>query len=413
MIDIVEWIDRSVGPGCIWYAKRLSYNDTQRSGSHQAGPYISKDMLFRLFPDLNDPNEENPRVEFDMYIDSDADHRRVNAIWYNNKMRGGTRNETRLTGFGGAGSAFLDPESAGAIAVFAFRLVSKATKTCCHAWICRNGLEEDVVEDNIGLIPPNRAIIWPSRHPLMSGVTREPRTLLQRCRLSADRMPTEWLNGYPSAREMVEKTIELTGITGSLEPDSRILRRVDCEFELFRSVEEVNELPVIKRGFNNMDGFLDRAKAVTQRRRARAGLSLELHTRQIFVEEGLVEDEDFAYQPRSEGRKRPDFLFPSEAAYADSGYPDHSLAMLAVKRSAKDRWRQILNEAGRVQRKHLFTIQDSVSEAQVREMIDASVQLVVPRPFIGNYSPSVRDALITLEDFVTHVRLLRGQGEKK
>jgi hypothetical protein len=48
------------------------------------------------------------------------------------------------------------------------------------------------------------------------------------------------------------------------------------------------------------------ANAVTNRRKAGSGLSLELHARTIFDEEGLR----YSHVEVSEGKKRPDFLFP-------------------------------------------------------------------------------------------------------
>ncbi|MCE3520131.1 restriction endonuclease, partial [Escherichia coli] len=82
-------------------------------------------------------------------------------------------------------------------------------------------------------------------------------------------------------------------------------------FEIFRSVEQAIELPFIQAGFATVDDFIARAQTVLQRRKARSGRSLELHTRAIFVEERLVEGTHFAHQPESEPGKRPDFLFPS------------------------------------------------------------------------------------------------------
>ena len=85
----------------MWYVKRLSATDTQATGSNQAGPYISKQFIFAAIPSLYRPAEENPRVEFEMVIASHDDVRTVTAIWYNKLLHGRTRNETRLTGFGG------------------------------------------------------------------------------------------------------------------------------------------------------------------------------------------------------------------------------------------------------------------------------------------------------------------------
>ena len=55
-----------------------------------------------------------PTAGFRFFIDSHADTRQVRTIWYNNILRGGTWNEAGFTGFGGARSALLDPDSTGA-----------------------------------------------------------------------------------------------------------------------------------------------------------------------------------------------------------------------------------------------------------------------------------------------------------
>ena len=94
--DLQDWLEGHSGQDFTWFAKRLSGNDTLANRSHQAGPYIPKDLLFRMFPQLNRPEAENPHVWFDLHVDSHPDSRRVKAIWYNNRWRGGTRNETRI-----------------------------------------------------------------------------------------------------------------------------------------------------------------------------------------------------------------------------------------------------------------------------------------------------------------------------
>ncbi|WP_196424114.1 type II restriction endonuclease [Commensalibacter melissae] len=85
-----------------------------------------------------------------------------------------------------------------------------------------------------------------------------------------------------------------------------------------------------------------------QRRKARSGRSLELHLREIFLEEKLKEGLNFSYQPETENGKRPDFVFPCENAYKNKHFLSKQLRMLAVKTTCKDRWRQILNEADRM-----------------------------------------------------------------
>ena len=211
---------------------------------------------------------------------------------------------------------------------------------------------------------------------------------------------------FPSGADIVRKAIELRAVTG-LAPDERLLKRRCCEFEIFRSLEETVELPNVQKGFSTIDEFLARAQTILQRRKARSGRSLELHLREILLEEGFREHEDFSHQPESEPGKRPDFLFPSERHYKAPEFPASNLRMLAVKTTCKDRWRQILSEADRIQEKHLLTLQEGVSEGQFREMTEAGVKLVVPEALAESYNKKIRPYLQTLESFIGNVHLLK------
>lgn len=405
LTDLIDWMDEYTGHRYVWYVKRLSGNDTLANGSHQAGPYMPKSFLFSMFPALNQPDLENPRVQFDLHIDSHMDSRPVTAIWYNNKLRGGTRNEARLTNFGGASSALLDPDSTGALAVFVFVLNEQQSTDDCHVWVCSHETEEDLVEDRVGPVEPREYRIWTVNEAGFADLFTDLKKLRVSCWLERDEIPTAWLARFPSGAEIIRKTVELRPDNG-IAPDRRLIRRRECEYEIFRSVEEAIELPWIRQSFGNVDEFIARAQTILQRRKSRAGRSLELHTREIFMEEGLNEGEHFSYQPESEPRQRPDFLFPSETAYKNASFPDHRLRMLAVKTTCKDRWRQILTEANRVTNKHLLTLQEGVSEGQFREMTEAGVQLIVPAPLKSAYPDSVQPHLLSLESFIADVRLL-------
>ena len=404
--DIVEWLDEHSGAGVVWYVKRLSGNDTLANRTHQAGPYIPKEFLFGIYPSLNRRTEKNPDVRFDLYVDSHADHRRVRAVWYNNKLHdnpAGGRNETRLTGFGGGASALLDPESTGALTVFAFRPLAAPEVPDCHVWVCRHETEEDLVEDRVGPVEPGKWLVWPPSQLSLLAVTPAPRTS---CWLDDTDIPPAWRTGFPSGAEIIRKAVELRS-DASLDPDRRLLRRRECEFEIFRSVEQAVELPNIIAGFTTVDGFVARAQTILQRRKARSGRSLELHTREIFIEERLIEGTQFVHQPVSEDGKTPDFLFPSIAAYRDPTFPADQLRMLAVKTTCKDRWRQILNEADRIPAKHLLTLQEGVSETQFAEMTNAGVQLVVPAGLTDRFPKAVQPHLQSLESFIGDLRLIQ------
>ena len=403
LIDLSDWLDDQTNPSAIWYVKRLAANDTLATGSHQAGPYIPKEFLFSIFPNLNSPETENPEYFFPLCIDSHNDAREVRAVWYNNRLRGGTRNETRLTNLGGASSALLDPDVTGAVAVFAFYRSESTRPANCRVWVCDHEVEEDIVEDRIGPVEPGEWRIW-STNDKGEGFLSEDRT--SGCRMEKSSMPPAWLLRFPSGAEIVRKSVEMRTYQG-MAVDLRLIKRRECEYELFRSIEQAIELPAIHQGFQTVDEFVSFAQNILQRRKSRSGRSLELQTREIFLEENLIEGTEFQHQSETEPGKRADFLFPSSDAYKNADFPVAQLRMLAVKTTCKDRWRQILSEADRVSTKHLLTLQEGVSEGQFREMVEANVQLVVPTPLITTYPKPIQHHLQTLESFIGDIRLLK------
>ena len=149
------------------------------------------------------------------------------------------------------------------------------------------------------------------------------------CWLAPAEMPPDWLRALSLGRGNHPQDCRASR-RYALNPDKRLLRRRECEFEIFRSVEEAVELPVIKAGFSSIEEFMARAQTILQRRKSRSGRSLELHARALFVEEGLKEGTHFVHQPPESdpGKRGPDFLFPSPAAYADPHFPTRGCACL-------------------------------------------------------------------------------------
>jgi hypothetical protein len=399
LADATDWIREYGRPGNVWYAKRLAANDTLATDSHQAGPYISKEFLFRIFPSINRPEAENPDHQFQLYVDSHSDQRVARAVWYNNRARGmGTRNEARITRLGGKRSALLNPDSTGALIILAFVLDPNGVGTSCHAWVCRNEMQEDLFEDWIGPVDPGEYLVWlPAGQPEASLEVKQAES--GACFLSSNEIPANWLQRFPTGEEIVRKSVELRS-SQALNVDDRLLNRRTCEFEIFKSVEQAFYLPRIRRGFETVGAFVSLAQTILQSRKSRSGKSLELHVREILGEEGLRSGTHFVHGPQIEGGKRPDFVFPNKAAYEDETFPPERLRVLAAKTTCKDRWRQILNEANRIPVKHLLTLQEGVSEGQFLEMQEAGVRLVVPLKLHESYPAAVRPHLITFREFL-------------
>lgn len=114
-------------------------------------------------------------------------------------------------------------------------------------------------------------------------------------------------------------------------------------------------------------------------------------------------DHEISYsrEKYTEKKSKPDFVFPGIQQYKDMAFPESRLSMLGVKSTCKDRWRQILTEAKRIEKKHLLTLEPRISENQTDEMRDSKVQLVVPKFIHSTFAPKQQRWLLSVGDFVS------------
>jgi hypothetical protein len=211
---------------------------------------------------------------------------------------------------------------------------------------------------------------------------------------------------FPSTRAMAELAWKHAPTPPSNHaPDEAILGWVDFEERLFRRLERNVVDARLRAGFIenqkvDVDAFFAFAISAMNRRKSRAGHSLEHHLAHAFEENGI----NFQRGAITERNNKPDFLFPSLSAYQDMSFSVSNLTMMGSKTSLKDRWRQILPEADRILNKHLFTLDTGVSKAQTDQMASSGVQLVVPRELHKTYFPVQQDWLMDLEGFIALVR---------
>ena len=107
------------------------------------------------------------------------------------------------------------------------------------------------------------------------------------------------------------------------------------------------------------------------------------------------------------GKNKPDFIFPGSKEYRDRQFRSELLVMLGAKSTLKERWRQILTEAARIPRKHLCTLEPSISKDQTDEIAKHAVQLVVPEAFHQTCTETQRNQLWTVSAFVEFVRKMQ------
>lgn len=220
-----------------------------------------------------------------------------------------------------------------------------------------------------------------------------------------DRHLEKFRGVFPSTAIFSALARDIVSVAPQDDPDAALVQLMETEERLFLRLERKIVAERLDRGFMTADGadvesFFKFSLSVQNRRKSRVGYALENHLTWIFDSIGL------RYQrgAETENRKKPDFLFPGKAEYADSRFPAESLSMLGVKSTCKDRWRQVLAEANRIQKKHLLTLEPGISENQTGEMKAFDLQLVLPRSLHRTYKPEQQGWLFSVGDFVRMIQ---------
>lgn len=114
-----------------------------------------------------------------------------------------------------------------------------------------------LVEDRLEPVEPGRLLIWSPNRELVPDLFAVPVAAERSCRLAPEQIPPVRLETFPSLAEIIRRAVELRPTTG-LAPDERLIRRRECEYVMFMSVEEADELPVIRAGFTSISEFVAR-----------------------------------------------------------------------------------------------------------------------------------------------------------
>lgn len=209
---------------------------------------------------------------------------------------------------------------------------------------------------------------------------------------------------FPSTNRMSELAQSLVDVDLK-DGDTALVAFIDREERIFRAIEKIIVTQKLNEGFSSVDDFVSYSLSVQNRRKSRMGYALQNHLSKIFTARQLR----FEAQVTTEGRNKPDFIFPGGREYCDTGFNSELLVMLAAKSSLKDRWRQILDEAERIPNKHLCTLAQAISVDQTRAMTGRNITLVIPRAFHTTYTPEQQRNLWSVEQFVDYVKSLQRQ----
>lgn len=389
-IDCGSFLEQITSQRWNWVAKRLSGNDTGLTGGHQAGLYLPKKFFEMALPEIVTTEQLNPDIQFDCYFPSDNYFvSNVRAIYYNNRYfigdngEYGTRNEFRMTRWGGNQCPLQNKENTGALLV----LFWHEKQFCCC--VARDENEELQLQNAIGYeVEPGNIYFSDLTTPIgiKTGIPQF-HSLIQ----------DSWRTSFPKSRVLAEAAI--TSIPPTNNPDDLLLERRKLETALFYEIERIHVEPLLSKGFSTVGQFIQIANSVTNRRKSRSGRSLEYHLAQIFMENELQFEEGCI----TELKKKPDFLFPSAEEYHRKKTLV-TLYMLAAKTCCKDRWRQVATEADKIPDKHLFTLQEGVSENQLLEMVDTGIHLVIPESHRGSFPTSRRGEILNLSNFIQLIK---------
>lgn len=370
------------------YCKFLSANDSGATGGHQSGILVSKaakDMMFSQTLETESILKRTVEIQWQNDIRTES-----SFTYYRSK------NELRITKFGRS-FPFLNPEQTGALFVFTRQSTDRYSAFFLET-------EEDIEQflSAFGISPTQT-------NQMLDASAVLPETQEQ---LAIQEFIDTLTVDFPQSEVMSAAAREIQNrVYNHLEyirtnPDRKIIEWTNTEYALFRAIEHTRYGDKISRGFASVDEFITMANMVLNRRKSRAGKSLEHHLSAIFDGNEI----QYAAQAVTEGNKKPDFLFPSQAAYHNAAFPADKLISLAAKTTCKDRWRQVINEADRLRGlpKYLCTLQQGISPAQMDEMQAENVILVVPRPYIASYPADRRDRIWTVTRFVQYVREVEG-----
>jgi len=369
--------------------KFISANDAGSTGSHQSGIYLPNSS-WPFYFDSEGIKGKNKDRFVTINWETEGLETKSRFIWYGEK----TRREYRLTRFGKE-FPYLRDDYIGSLMILV-----KTGETDICGWVLDR---DDEIENFLSQFNISHLDRGNIRIPQRKG-TDITENVFNQNQLVEDFIRN--LKGNPPKGTAISEIARRICASSerSMDSDERLVNRVNAEYQIYRLVETSIHQPLVNAGNHTLDEILKFSLSVLNSRKSRAGKSLEYQLAAIFDEQRMP----YSHGEVSEGHSRPDFVFPGISEYHDSRFNSGHLVFLGSKTTCKDRWRQILTEAKRINRKHLFTLQQGISSNQLGEMERENVTLVVPKTNLNSFPSPWRPKLMTLGSFVDYVRMTTG-----
>lgn len=386
MSEILDYAVEKVKEAQASFCRFITANDTGKNGSHQAGFYIPKCAALLLF---NEPGIKGENKDKYVKVKWQNDFITNSRFIYYGR---GTRNEYRITCFGKS-FPFFEEDNVGDLLI----------------------IVKETDEDYCGIVLQNDEDI----DDFFAYFNLSPETTNQLIDVEQEQSPDKKLADYfkklvaefsdfpetskmaKFARECYNKAYQISDTDIYQLPDQHILKWIETEYSLFHCFEEKIYSDIYKSPFENCQALIDFANTMLNRRKSRAGKSLEHHLATIFTIAKL----EFEEQVITEDNKKPDFIFPGGEAYHNVSFPADKLVFLGAKTTCKDRWRQVLNEANRIETKYLFTLQQGISKNQLKEMRHERLVLVVPQAYKKFFDKEYQNEIQSLSSFIKMVQV--------
>jgi hypothetical protein len=207
------------------------------------------------------------------------------------------------------------------------------------------------------------------------------------------RLPnSEWMAARATeARERVH---------GEEGPDLDLFHGLEAETAIYFDIERrvqsrrLEELQSQGADLTTITAFI---MSTLQSRRSRRGRSLQNHFAILLRREAVP----FSEECETEPGERVDFVVPSCQKYHDLSFPAARLRSIGCKTTARERWRQLLNEARRVPERWLLTFDSELTSETIASITAAGIRIFLPAPIIAaSYRANDRSYLGTIQEMV-------------